>query len=167
MLKVDIQQQLGNLLLRASFMVKPGQVTALFGLSGAGKTALANVISGLMTPDEGVIRLNERTVFDKKNKINLPVEKRKIGYVFQEPRLFPHFTIRQNLQYAKKKVDQKRFNEIVELLGISHLIERYPTTLSGGEQQRVAIGRALLSEPELLLMDEPLAALDLPRKESY
>lgn len=164
MLKVDIQQQLGNLLLRASFMVKPGQVTALFGLSGAGKTALANVISGLMTPDEGVIRLNERTVFDKKNKINLPVEKRKIGYVFQEPRLFPHFTIRQNLQYAKKKVDQKRFNEIVELLGISHLIERYPTTLSGGEQQRVAIGRALLSEPELLLMDEPLAALDLPRK---
>ncbi|MGV6988669.1 molybdenum ABC transporter ATP-binding protein ModC [Testudinibacter sp. P80/BLE/0925] len=165
MLEIHVKKQLGSLALSANLQIPSNGVTALFGLSGSGKSSLINLVSGLSTPDQGYIQLNERTLVDTTRNINLPPEQRHLGYVFQDARLFPHYTVKGNLAYGMKKVNKAVYQEIIELLGIEPLLKRYPLTLSGGEKQRVAIGRALLTEPELLLMDEPLAALDLPRKQ--
>ena len=164
MLQINVKKQLGKLPLQVNLMVPNQGVTAIFGLSGSGKTSLINLVSGLTTPDEGFIRLNDRTLVDTETQENIPVHQRNIGYVFQDARLFPHYTVKGNLRYGAKNVSQADFDYIVELLGIQHLLKRYPLTLSGGEKQRVAIGRALLTDPDMLLMDEPLSALDMPRK---
>ncbi|PJG81979.1 molybdenum ABC transporter ATP-binding protein ModC [Caviibacterium pharyngocola] len=164
MLEISVRKKLGQLDFAADLQIPNQGITALFGLSGSGKSSLINLIGGLIAPDQGFIRLNNRTLTDTQRGINLPPNHRHIGYVFQDARLFPHYTAKGNLCYGCKKENKAKLERIVELLGIGHLLKRYPITLSGGEKQRVAIGRALLTEPEILLMDEPLSALDLPRK---
>ena len=164
MLHIDVKKQLGTLPLEAHLDIPSQGVTALFGLSGSGKSSLINLVSGLINPDKGVISLNDRELFNSAENVCVPINQRNIGYVFQDARLFPHYTVNGNLRYGMKNTSKDEFNYIVELLGIGHLLKRYPITLSGGEKQRVAIGRALLTDPEILLMDEPLSALDLPRK---
>ena len=164
MLELDFSQTLGSLELRVSQTLPAQGITAIFGLSGAGKTSLINAIGGLTQPDSGRITLNGRILSDKQNNIFLPPEKRRVGYVFQDARLFPHYRVKGNLQYGMAPSMRGQFDNIVRLLGIAPLLDRFPLTLSGGEKQRVAIGRALLTAPEILLMDEPLAALDIPRK---
>jgi len=145
-----------------------GGVTALFGPSGAGKTSLVNMIAGLLKPDRGCIVLDQTTLFDAAKTVNVPPHRRQIGYVFQEGRLFPHLSVRQNLDYGRRMSGRPRdpteFERIAALLGIAHLLQRRPRMLSGGERQRVAIGRALLMRPRLLLLDEPLASLDAGHK---
>ncbi len=142
-------------------------VTALFGRSGAGKTSLVNMIAGLLTPDEGEIVIGGTCVFDSASGVNLPPEQRSVGVVFQDGRLFPHLTVRGNLAYGRRRGKRSApgLDEVVELLELGPLLRRQPMTLSGGEQQRVAIGRALLTAPEVLLLDEPLAGLDGERRE--
>ena len=142
-------------------------VTALFGRSGAGKTSLVNMIAGLLTPDEGQIVIGGTCVFDSASGINLPPEQRSVGVVFQDGRLFPHLTVRGNLAYGRcrGKRSAPGFDQVVQLLELGALLERRTMTLSGGEQQRVAIGRALLTAPEVLLLDEPLSGLDGERRE--
>ncbi|OOF58513.1 molybdenum ABC transporter ATP-binding protein ModC [Rodentibacter myodis] len=164
MLHINVKKQLGQLALQVNLQIPAQGVTAIFGLSGSGKTSLINLVSGLTLPDEGFICLNDRTLVETNKPKNIPTHQRKIGYVFQDARLFPHYTVKGNLRYGAKHIDQADFDYIVDLLGIRHLLKRYPITLSGGEKQRVAIGRALLTDPDILLMDEPLSALDLPRK---
>lgn len=165
MLSVAIKQQQGALNLDVEFTLQQAGITAVLGRSGAGKTSLINAISGLTTPDSGEISLNNRTLFNRETGINVPVHQRRMGYVFQDARLFPHYSVRGNLRYGAGNAPQALFDETVALLGIEALLERSPAALSGGEKQRVAIGRALLSQPDLLLLDEPLASLDLPRKQ--
>lgn len=166
-LAVDIRHEQGAFTLQAKFHSE-GRLTALFGQSGSGKTTLVNAIGGLIRPSEGRIEVNGRVLVDTKHGIFVPKHRRRIGYVFQEGRLFPHMSVRQNLLFGRwfTPRDQRKasFDAIVELLGIEHLLARRPATLSGGEKQRVAIGRALLADPQLLLMDEPLASLDEARK---
>ncbi|TDQ57170.1 molybdate transport system ATP-binding protein [Mesocricetibacter intestinalis] len=164
MLEIKLKKQLGQLGLSVDLKIPGKGITGLFGLSGSGKSSLINLVGGLIRPDEGFIRLNGRTLVDRAQKIWLPPNLRRMGYVFQDARLFPHYNVQGNLGYGIKKFQRAEFEHIVELLGIGHLLKRYPQTLSGGEKQRVAIGRALLTNPEMLLMDEPLSALDLPRK---
>ena len=141
--------------------------TVLFGPSGSGKTTFINVLSGIVKPMSGLIKVGNAAFFDSENKINLPMEKRGIGYVFQDGRLFPHMSVEENLDFGRKRSDDKtsRKKEIIELLGLGQLLQRKPSTLSGGERQRTAIGRAILSGPSFLFMDEPLAALDFARKQ--
>ena len=141
--------------------------TVLFGPSGSGKTTFINVLSGIVKPLHGLIKVGNATFFDSENKINLPMEKRGIGYVFQDGRLFPHMSVEENLDFGRKRSNDKtsRKQEIIELLGLGQLLQRKPSTLSGGERQRTAIGRAILSGPSFLFMDEPLAALDFARKQ--
>ncbi|MCK8564316.1 molybdenum ABC transporter ATP-binding protein ModC [Yersinia ruckeri] len=165
MLELDFTQQLGDLTLQVSAELPAQGITAIFGLSGAGKTSLINVVGGLTRPQQGRVVLNGRVLVDVEKQRYLPPEKRKVGYVFQDARLFPHYRVRGNLQYGMAASMRAQFDTIVNLLGIAPLLSRFPMTLSGGEKQRVAIGRALLTAPELLLMDEPLASLDLPRKQ--
>jgi molybdate transport system ATP-binding protein len=166
-LQVDVERKLGAFRLRASFAAEVG-VTALFGRSGAGKSSLVNVIAGLLKPDRGRVQVEGRVLFDRDRGIDVPTARRRIGYVFQEGRLFPHFSVRQNLLYGRffNGANERylQFDQVVELLGLAHLLERRPAALSGGEKQRVAIGRALLASPQVLLMDEPLASLDEHRK---
>ncbi len=168
MLEVDIEKSMGAFTLSARFASAAG-VTALFGRSGAGKSTLVNAIAGLVKPDRGSIGLDDAMLFDAAAHIDVPVRRRGIGYVFQEGRLFPHYSVRGNLMYGRRRTPHRRrwgsFDQIVELLGIGDLLQRRPASLSGGEKQRVAIGRALLQSPRLLLMDEPLASLDPARKE--
>lgn len=166
MLDVDIKGNVGQLDLQARFS-SDGGVTSLFGQSGSGKTTLTNMIAGLIRPSSGHIRLNGTTLFDSAKSINLPVQARRIGHVFQDARLFPHLSVKANLTYARwagRRQGTRDFNEVVDLLGLNALLDRKPETLSGGEKQRVAIGRALLSDPNLLIMDEPLANLDQARR---
>ncbi len=143
-------------------------ITALFGPSGSGKSTAIRLLAGLERPDAGRIALDGTTVLDIGAGISLPVHRRRIGLVFQDALLFPHLSVRSNLTYGRwfTPVSDRKigFDDVVEVLGIGHLLTRRPATLSGGERQRVAIGRALLKSPRLLLMDEPLAALDTPRK---
>lgn len=156
----------GELALKAQFSASGG-VTSLFGQSGAGKTTLTNMIAGLVRPDEGRIAINGIPVFDSVSGIDLSVQSRRIGHVFQEARLFPHLSVKANLTYARwagRRPSTRSFEEVTGLLGLSGLLNRKPGTLSGGEKQRVAIGRALLSDPQLLIMDEPLANLDQARR---
>ncbi len=168
MIDVSIKKAQGQFLVDTRFTVPENSVTALFGRSGAGKTSVINMIAGLATPDEGIIKINHTVVFDSARRISLPPFKRRIGYVFQEGRLFPHVSVKSNLVYGMKRIKPSDrcipFDKVVDLLGIGHLLDRRPATLSGGEKQRIAIGRALLSSPQLLLMDEPLASLDAARK---
>jgi len=144
-------------------------VIALFGRSGSGKSTLTNVIAGLLTPDAGTVRLDGEPLTDMRSGIVVPVERRRIGYVFQEPRLFPHLSVAGNLRYGERRsraaVTVAAFDEVVPLLGLAPLLQKKPRQLSGGERQRVSLGRALLSQPRLLLLDEPLAALDVARRE--
>lgn len=164
MLEINVEKQLGQLDFATNLTIPNQGITSIFGLSGSGKSSLINLVSGLLHPDRGLIRLNQRTLVDTQKMICLPPNQRNIGYVFQDARLFPHYTVKGNLRYGMKNTRPAEFDYIVQLLGIEHLLKRYPVTLSGGEKQRVAIGRALLTDPEILLMDEPLSALDLPRK---
>lgn len=163
MLDVAVNYQLGNFSLSVELQAGTG-ITALFGRSGCGKTTLVNILAGLETPRQGHVRIGETVLFDSEKQINLPPERRRIGYVFQDSRLFPHMTVKNNLLYGQTRVrpgmDRHSITDIVDLLALTGLLDRRPTTLSGGEKQRVAIGRALLSGPEILLMDEPLASLD-------
>ena len=164
MLELNFTQTLGSHRLAINETLPDSGITAVFGVSGAGKTSLINAISGLTRPQEGRIVLNDRVLSDAQTRCFLPPEKRRIGYVFQDARLFPHYRVRGNLKYGMAKSMAGQFDKLVALLGIEPLLERFPWTLSGGEKQRVAIGRALLTAPELLLLDEPLASLDIPRK---
>ena len=168
MLEVDIRKRLDNFVLDVAFKTEAGGITALFGRSGAGKTMLVNMLAGLLKPDEGRIQIGDQTLFDSGARVNLLPERRRVGYVFQESRLFPHLSVRSNLYYGRRFAPKgERFHNptrIIDLLGLETLLKRRPVTLSGGEKQRVAIGRALLAEPRLILMDEPLAALDGSRK---
>ncbi len=166
MLEVDITGRVGDLPLTARFSSEGG-VTSLFGQSGAGKTSLTNMIAGLIRPLSGRISVNGTTLFDADRGINLAVQDRRIGQVFQDARLFPHMSVHSNLTYARwagQRKTNRSMDEVVDLLGLGPLLQRKPTTLSGGERQRVAIGRALLSDPRLLIMDEPLANLDQARR---
>ena len=143
----------------------PGNgITSVFGKSGAGKTSLINIIAGLNTPTEGKVTVSGKTFYCSETKVNIPMHKRRVGYVFQEARLFPHYRVKGNLLYGVIHPDKHHFDKIVQLLDLHSLLSRYPNQLSGGEKQRVAIGRALLSKPSVLLMDEPLASLDIPLK---
>ncbi len=166
-LDVDIRHEQGAFRLQARFQSE-GRLTALFGPSGSGKTTLVNAIGGLTRPTWGRIAVTGRVLVDTEQGVFVPKHRRRIGYVFQEGRLFPHLSVRQNLLFGRWFTPRKErvasLKGIVELLGIGHLLDRWPQTLSGGEKQRVAIGRALLADPQLLLMDEPLASLDEARK---
>lgn len=164
MLELNFSQRLGAHHLTVNETLPAAGITAIFGVSGAGKTSLINAISGLTKPQQGRIVLNGRALSDVERRIFLPPNKRRIGYVFQDARLFPHYRVRGNLRYGMAKSMAGQFDKLVSLLGIEALLERLPGSLSGGEKQRVAIGRALLTAPELLLLDEPLASLDIPRK---
>lgn len=166
MLDVDIVGKVGAMPLTARFSSEGG-VTSLFGQSGAGKTSLTNMIAGLIRPLSGRISVNGTTLFDADKGINLAVQDRRIGHVFQDARLFPHMSVKSNLTYARwagRRKTTRSMDEVVDLLGLDPLLQRKPETLSGGERQRVAIGRALLSDPRLLIMDEPLANLDQARR---
>ncbi len=167
-LSVDITHPFGDFTLNVAFDA-PGGITALFGQSGTGKTTVVNAVAGLLQPQAGRITLSGEVLFDADKGICLPLHKRRLGYVFQDGRLFPHMSVRQNLSYGARfapwNTPGPKLDEVGELLGISALMNRRPGTLSGGEKQRVAIGRALLSRPRMLLMDEPLASLDSARKE--
>jgi len=167
-LVIDVKKQLGDFLLDASFEANGVLVIALFGRSGAGKTSIINMVAGLIRPDSGRIVVKGRSVFDSEKGVNVPTEKRRFGYIFQDGRLFPHMSVKANLLYGMKLLPKDRrhvrFDQVVELLGIEHVLNRRPAKLSGGEKQRVAIGRALLTSPDLLLMDEPMASLDNARK---
>ncbi len=169
MLQASLLKQRDGFTLRVRFEVPTPGVVALFGRSGCGKTTLVNLISGLLEPDEGSVRLNGTVLTDTAAGISVPVERRRIGYVFQDPHLFPHFNVLGNLLYGRKRaapsVQIIGFDEVVALLGIAPFLRRRPHQLSGGERQRVSLGRALLAQPALLLLDEPLAALDAARRE--
>jgi len=167
MIAIDIEQQLGAFHLRIKFAAE-APIVGLFGRSGAGKTSVINAIAGITRPSRGFIRINDLSLFDSAKGIDLSLEERRIGFVFQDALLFPHMDVGANLLYGQRlRSPEDRFIEqtrVVELLGLGALLRRSPRALSGGERQRVAIGRALLAQPRILLMDEPLAALDVPRK---
>lgn len=164
---IDIESRRGDFEIAAAFQADKG-ITVLFGPSGAGKTSILNMISGILTPSRGRIVADGQVLFDSAARINLPPDRRRVGYVFQDARLFPHLTVRANLLFGFRLTPAaERYAEpdhVIALLGIGHLLDRRPPSLSGGEQQRVAIGRAILASPRLLLMDEPLASLDEARK---
>jgi molybdate transport system ATP-binding protein len=169
MLRVSVQKRRPGFSLAADFAAPTPGVIALFGRSGSGKTTLVNLIAGLLLPDQGVVRLDDSLLVDTAAGVAVPVERRRIGYMFQEPRLFPHLAVEGNLRYGERRAAREAhvvaFEEVVALLGLASLLGRRPRQLSGGERQRVALGRALLSQPRLLLLDEPLAALDVARRE--
>ena len=168
MLEIDVQLRRGGFS-RHVRIVEDARVLALTGPSGAGKTSLLNAVAGLLRPQSGRIAIDRRVLFDSAAGIDVPMHRRRIGYVFQDARLFPHRDVRGNLLYGRHAVRGEaaafELDAVVELLGIGRLLRRRPANLSGGEAQRVAIGRALLSQPAILLLDEPLSALDQARRE--
>jgi len=168
MLRLDVSKQLGDFKLEAAFESE-GRVTGLFGSSGAGKTSLINMIAGLLRPDRGSIAIDGEVLDDTANRVHIPAHRRRIGYVFQDFRLFPHLDVGENLDYGRRMnglaEDSVRRKRVTDLLDIGDLLDRRPGKLSGGERQRVALGRALLAQPRLLLLDEPLGSLDEERKE--
>jgi molybdate transport system ATP-binding protein len=163
---IDVERRFGASVIGAQFTAEAG-LTALFGPSGVGKTSLLNMVAGLLRPDRGHIRIGGRTLFD--DATDLPPEARRVGYVFQDGRLFPHRRVKANLLYGWRLADPANrwmtLDEAADFLGIGHLLGRWPQSLSGGEAQRVAIGRALLAAPQILLMDEPLSSLDAARRD--
>jgi molybdate transport system ATP-binding protein len=167
-LALDIEARLGAFRLKAAFTAPRGAVTALFGVSGAGKSSILAAVAGARRPDRGRIAVDEAVLFDAAAGVDRPMEARAVGWVFQDARLFPHLSVRANLLYGLKRARGRPetigFDEVAAVLGVERLMDRRPRDLSGGERQRVAVGRALLSQPRLLLMDEPLSALDAPRK---
>jgi molybdate transport system ATP-binding protein len=169
MLQVSVMRTRPGFSLEATFAAPTPGIIALFGRSGSGKTTLINIISGLSVPDAGDIRLDDEVLTDTRTGVAVPVEHRRIGYVFQDARLFPHLNVAGNLRYGEKRSRAAPrvigFDEVVALLGLAQLLLRRPRELSGGERQRVALGRALLSQPRLLLLDEPLASIDVARRE--
>jgi molybdate transport system ATP-binding protein len=167
MFDVMVRKMLGDFALDARFRSE-ATVTALFGPSGAGKTSIVNAIAGLLAPKRGRIEIGDTLLFDSEKAIDIPAHKRRVRVVFQESRLFPHLSVRQNLLYGcwiAGHAAGAKLDEVVQLLGLEDLLTRRPRTLSGGERQRVAIGRALLADPMALLLDEPLASLDQARKQ--
>jgi len=167
MFDVAIRKKLGDFSLDVRF-ASEAPVTALFGPSGSGKTSVANAISGLLQPDAGKIEVGGTLLFDSARAANIPIHRRKMRVVFQESRLFPHLTVKQNLLYGRWLAGKRNGQDVIEvmrMLGLESLLSRRPRTLSGGERQRVAIGRALLADPAALLLDEPLASLDKARKQ--
>jgi molybdate transport system ATP-binding protein len=167
MVILEAEKRLGNFTVTAK-LETVSAATALFGPSGSGKTTIINMIAGLAAPDRGRLLYRGRLLFDSQARINVPAHRRGFGYVFQDGRLFPHLTVRRNLDYGRRMLRRKRdgaeMRRVIEMLDIGHLLDRRPGRLSGGERQRVAIGRALLMRPQLLLLDEPLASLDAGRK---
>ncbi|WP_066701709.1 molybdenum ABC transporter ATP-binding protein [Celeribacter ethanolicus] len=167
MLSVDLHHAFAGFTLDARFEAPPG-LTVLFGASGSGKTTVINAVAGLLMPDRGRIAAGDWVLLDTERKLRLKPHQRRLGYIFQDARLFPHLTVKQNLNYgawfAPKDAPREDMGQVVDLLGIGPLLDRRPGALSGGEKQRVAIGRALLSAPKLILADEPLSALDETRK---
>ncbi|MWN31241.1 MULTISPECIES: molybdenum ABC transporter ATP-binding protein [unclassified Gilliamella] len=164
MLKIQVSKQLASFSFQFNHNIDCQGITAILGVSGSGKSTLINLINGLIKPDHGYIELNNRPLVDCDKHLFVAPENRQIGTVFQDALLFPHYTVTKNLTYGAKNIESSRFDEIVNVLNIRPLLNRYPAMLSGGEKHRVAIGRALLTDPLLLLMDEPLSALDMPRK---
>ncbi|MGR6327673.1 ATP-binding cassette domain-containing protein [Sphingomonas sp. XXL09] len=160
--EIDVARRLGEVEVALSLVAGPG-LTVLFGPSGVGKTSVLNMVAGLLRPDRGRIVVNGRVLFDAATRIDLSPEARRAGYVFQEPRLFPHRRVRGNLLYGAS--DEYGLAPLAAMLGIGHLLDRWPRTLSGGEARRVAIGRALLRDPAFLLLDEPLSSLDRARRD--
>lgn len=161
---IRVARRLGDLSLDVD-LVTDAPIAALFAPSGAGKTTLLNMVAGLLRPDAGHIAIAGATLFDAAANIDLPPEARRIGYVFQDRRLFPHLRVRDNLRYGQRREDAAAWSHTLDLLGIGGLLDRWPATLSGGEAQRVTIGRALLAEPRVLLFDEPLSHLDRARRD--
>jgi molybdate transport system ATP-binding protein len=168
MLRVSALKKRDGFTLDAKLEAPTPGIVALFGRSGCGKTTLVNVISGLLPADNALVQLDDVVLTDTAAGVSVPVERRRIGYVFQDGRLFPHLSVVGNLRYGLKRCPEKpfiAFDEVVDLLGLSRLLTRRPHQLSGGERQRVGLGRALLCQPRMLLLDEPLAALDVARRE--
>lgn len=166
MISLDIHKRLqaadGEMNLRLDISIGKGQLVALYGGSGAGKTSTLRILSGLLTPESGKITVNGNTWFDAEKKINLKARQRRIGYVFQDYALFPNMTVRENLQFAAGKGENKEtVSRLIEMVELGDLQHRKPDTLSGGQKQRVALARALVQRPEILLLDEPLSALDM------
>jgi len=166
--EIDVARRLGDVGIALRLAAGPG-LTAVHGPSGAGKTSILNMIAGLLRPDRGHVIVAGETLYDSRARIDLRPEHRRVGYVFQDGRLFPHRRVRANLVYGERLAPADRRwigrSEVIDFLGIGHLLDRWPRTLSGGEAQRVAIGRALLAGPRFLLMDEPLASLDAARRD--
>lgn len=166
---IDVRWRIGGRAFHVAFEAGPG-LTAIAGPSGVGKTSLLNVIAGLLRPEAGHVIVAGERLFDRARRIDVPPRARRAGYVFQDARLFPHLRVEDNLLYGQRPGRDDSHvgmdvDDVVAFLGIGHLLGRWPATLSGGEAQRVAIGRALLSGPRFLLMDEPLGALDAERRE--
>ena len=167
MIEINFKKRYPGLAIDVAVSAPEQGITALFGRSGAGKTSIIQAVAGAVRPDEGRIAIGDRIFFDSAQRVDLPIHERRVGYVFQDSRLFPHLNVRRNLLYGFSRASgEKRItvDAVVDLLGIGQLLDRRPHNLSGGERQRIAIGRALLSQPKLLLMDEPLSSLDPPRK---
>ena len=169
MLDARVKKSFGEFAISVEMTLANPGTTVLFGKSGAGKTTLVNMIAGLVRPDSGFISCGGRVFFDSGANVELPPERRGLGYVFQQHRLFPHMSVRGNMLFGPKfcgrPCDKAKFDRAVEILGIGHLLSRRPNSLSGGESQRVAIGRAVLACTSLLLMDEPMSSIDKGRKE--
>lgn len=169
MLHIDVRKARGDFTLDVHVEVPTPGTIALFGRSGCGKTTLVNAIAGLLRADRARVALGDVVLEDTNSGVRAPIEQRRIGYVFQDSRLFPHLSVAANLRYGERRARTAapfvRFDHVVAMLGLTTLLERRPHELSGGERQRVALGRALLSQPRLMLLDEPLAALDAPRRE--
>lgn len=165
MIKIDIQKKLhaahGEMILNLNLQIEQGELVAIYGPSGAGKTSTLKILSGLLNPDSGTLSVNNNLWFDNKQKINLKPQQRKVGYLFQDYALFPNMTVLQNLAFAlSKNQDRSILNELIEMVELGELQHRKPNTLSGGQKQRVALARALVQRPQILLLDEPLSALD-------
>jgi len=162
-LRVDVQKNFGSFSFAADFTVQ-GDATGVFGPSGSGKSTFVKLIAGLHQPDSGVIMIDGEALFDSSRRLNIPVEERRVGMVFQHPNLFPHLSVKRNLTYGYRRCSSQyrriELSDLVDVLEIGHLLDRGVNNLSGGEKQRVSIGRTVLSNPRLLLMDEPLSALD-------
>lgn len=164
MLNINVSKKLASFVFEFKHEINCQGVTAVLGVSGSGKSTLINLINGLIKPDNGYINLKQDSLVDTEKHIFVTPEKRQIGTVFQDALLFPYYKVIKNLTYGARSLNTEKFDDIVNVLNIGSLLDRYPVMLSGGEKQRVAIGRALLTNPKLLLMDEPLSALDMPRK---
>ena len=164
MLRIQVEKTFPDLALKLDISLPLEGIAAITGPSGAGKTSFLKMIAGLVQPERGEIYFGEECLFDSQKKFSLCPEKRRFGFVFQEGRLFPHLSVRKNLQYGASQGQEDFLNHLCQRMGIEHLLERSPRALSAGERQRVAIGRALMMRPRLLLLDEPFASLDLLRK---